>query len=303
MLDASIAAARSGALVIEQPDWGTLFVAGPDAQSWLNGLLTCDVKSLTPGAGAWGLALSKQGKIQSELNVVMTDAGLYVSTARGTHAALFENFQNFLIMEDAELDDRTAEFAWLALHGPRALSAARAVSERGAHSAAIDWTGLGGAALVAPRAVVPELLAALRDMDAIRLGTREAWERLRIERGVPEYGTDFGPQDNPHEASLERRAVSWTKGCYLGQEVVCMQDMRGRVKRRLVPVKVDGPAPLAVGTPVDSEAGRAGEITSSCPADEAGGSLALARLSTRALEGGSLIAAGRRLELLNPLTG
>ena len=79
------------------------------------------------------------------------------------------------------------------------------------------------------------------------IGSEPDWQRLRIERAVPAYGTDYDDRDNPHDASLERRAVSWTKGCYLGQEVVCMQDMRGKLKRRIVTLAFDSRDPPAPG--------------------------------------------------------
>jgi folate-binding protein YgfZ len=69
-----------------------------------------------------------------------------------------------------------------------------------------------------------------------------AWRTLRLERGLVEWGQEFGDAERPHEAGLERRAVDWQKGCYLGQEVVCMQDMRGKVSRRVERLRLDGAA-------------------------------------------------------------
>ena len=92
---------------------------------------------------------------------------------------------------------------------------------------------------------------------ALRRGTDADWEALRIAQAFGRFGVDFGEADNPHEAALDRRAVSWSKGCYLGQEVVCMQDMRGKLKRRLVALALEDSAEAPpVGSPVtagDSE--------------------------------------------------
>ncbi|HMJ15902.1 MAG TPA: folate-binding protein YgfZ, partial [Polyangiaceae bacterium] len=134
----------------------------------------------------------------------------------------------------------------------------------------------------------------LIDHPAVARSSPDAWRCVRIEYALPEFGTDFGTQDNPHEASLDRRAVSWSKGCYLGQEVVCMQDMRGKVKRRVVRLDADGPAALAAGTPVLAGSETVGEITSSCRSADDSRVRSLARVLTKALEGGvELRAAGR----------
>ena len=106
----------------------------------------------------------------------------------------------------------------------------------------MPWA-IGSAAMVVQAGDLEALVAKAVSMGATDLGAADALgalDQLRVVAGLPLYGVDFGARDNPHEASLDRRAVSWSKGCYLGQEVVCMQDMRGKVKRRLV--RLDGHA-------------------------------------------------------------
>jgi folate-binding protein YgfZ len=111
--------------------------------------------------------------------------------------------------------------------------------------------------------------------------TPAAWATLRVERNFPEFGTDFDAKDRPHEAALDRRAVSWNKGCYLGQEEVCMQDMRGKVKRSVRMLALDVPrgTPVPSGVTFVTGAGdAAGNITSAAYSDRAGTWLALAKL-------------------------
>jgi folate-binding protein YgfZ len=116
--------------------------------------------------------------------------------------------------------------------------------------------------------------------------TASDWLSLRVERGLGVFGADYGPGDNPHEAALDRVAICWTKGCYLGQEAVFMQDARGKLKRRLAWLSVSGPEPGA-GTPVLSAAGEAaGEVTSATVAADLAGSRALARLKAPHFESG-----------------
>jgi folate-binding protein YgfZ len=298
--DAASRAARTSALAIEQPELGTLLVSGRDRRSWLNGLLTCDVEELALGRGAWGLALTKQGKIMSEVQLVERGSVIYVAVS-GAVAALASTLDGFLIMEDAELQERSADFGWLMLHGPRASEIAESLATRVAAHGAVDWTGLGGAALVAARSEVPALLRAVEEAGAV-LGVSDDWLRLRIERGVPAFGVDYDSRDNPHQAALDRRAVSWTKGCYLGQEVVCMQDMRGKVKRRILPLIVDGDELPHAGAAVESEAGEhLGEVTSSTHSPALGRAVILARLKVTEDVGCGLRVGGRPAEIAAPI--
>jgi len=284
MLDLD-ALARSAAVVVPGADRNTLIVKGPDRLSWLEGLVTCELKNLTPGSGTWGLALNRQGKIQSELWVVAGADRLWLSVAPGTGAAMAAELGRMLIMEDAELESPEQPQAWFSLHGPDAGAlAASWAAQAGGASASIDFTGLGGAVLVVPREREHVVRAA---GDGVWLDP-ERWTLLRLERGFPEYGVDFDGADRPHEAALDRRAVSWSKGCYLGQEVVCMQDMRGKVKRAVRVLHVEAPpGELASGRIVSVATGKdAGVVTSAAYSARAGGWLVMAKLQLDAIDGG-----------------
>src|SRR5688572_3522872 len=176
------ALARSAAVIVPASGRDTLLVTGPDRRSWLEGLVTCELKNLAPGSGTWGLVLNRQGKIQSEVWVVAGAETLWLSLARGTGATMAAELGRMLIMEDAELDAPAEPHAWFSLHGPDA--AARAASwaaEAGGVSASIDFTGLGGAALVVPAARAAGLLARCQDLALDEAG----WTRLRLERNLP----------------------------------------------------------------------------------------------------------------------
>ncbi len=193
-----------------------------------------------PGNGAFGLALNKQGKIQSEVEIVADGEGLLVGTSPGVHERLFASLDKFLVMEDAELTDVSADYLWADFHGLGAAALAEAAAKLCAGSAAnIRFTSEPAASLVFARDELLELERFVERTPALRRGTDADWEALRIGQTLGRFGVDFGEADNPHEAGLDRRAVSWSKGCYLGQEVVCMQDMRGKLKRRLVALALD----------------------------------------------------------------
>jgi folate-binding protein YgfZ len=285
-------AARESALAVVEPELGTLVATGPDRSSWLNGIVSCDVASVTPSQGAWGLALTKQGKIVSDLTIVSGADALFIATAPGTAQELARAFDRMLVMEDAELADRSGELVWVRVHGPRAAELADgAAKSLGAASGAIDWTGLGGAAISVEKLRLAALLELLQQGGA-QIGSADDWERLRIERGVPRFGQDFDARDNPHEASLDQRAVSWTKGCYLGQEVVCMQDMRGKVKRRVVALALEGNEPPAVGSPVRADGQDVGEVTSAAFSELGQRAVAQARIKAELADGAGSLSVG-----------
>jgi folate-binding protein YgfZ len=286
--------AMTGAVLVPRYERETLVVTGAERERWLNGMLTCDVSRVAPGRGAHGLALSKVGKIQTDVDVVATPQALLLGVAAGTGRSLRDALDRMLVMEDAELVDGSAQWAWTAIHGVRAAELGawfgRAVT--GAVVAEIDWTSLGGAALVMPRSEVgrgPRLEHAWA-----KVATPEEWEVLRLECGWAEFGVDYGPSETPHDASLERRAVAWNKGCYLGQEVVCKQESLGKPRRRLVSLSIEGQVPPPRGSLVQSPGsdGPAGEITSSAPSREGDRAVAMARLKT------TFATEGRELEVL-----
>jgi hypothetical protein len=295
-------AARSGALFVPRADLGTLSVRGPDRLGWLQGVLTCDVADLPVSAARWGLILSRQGKVFADALVVASVDVVHLGIVRAVLSRAMEWLGGFLIMEDAELIDDSADVAWATLHGPQAMAVAGRMAARlSGQAAALDVTGLGGAVIVTPAgrqsSWAEEALAA-----GAVVASSDDWQRLRVERLVPLYGVDMDEQRNPHEASLDRRCVSWSKGCYLGQEAVCMQDMRGKVKRRLVLLRLDAEILPAAGAPVANLDGTAvGETRSAAYSRVLGGNAALALVAAGAAEiGTKLMVSDRSAVVVEP---
>jgi len=274
-----IRAARTAVLAVPEPDLVAMEVSGNDRVSWLNGLLTCDLATAKEGDAVYGLAVAQKGRILSDLFVVLEAERALVLVRRAAAASLAEQFERHLMMEDAELTPAFEEYNVLALHGPASghvLAAARAA---GASGGAVDLVGLGGA-ILAWRKQVGGVEAALEDAIARAKGaTGDAtgWDALRLERGIPSFGADFDGATYPQEAGLETRAVSFSKGCYLGQEVVCMLQMRGHVKRRLASLVLGGETVPAHGLKVQDQNGaEVGEITSAAVSPTLGKPVALA---------------------------
>jgi folate-binding protein YgfZ len=242
----------------------TLCVRGADRKTWLDGLLTCAVTGVTPGVAAYGLLLTKQGKIVTDVFLLDSGTELWVGVAPGHGAAVRELLDRYLVMEDAELEQAAEPPSWL-------------VATQGAGDEPAGVLARGAMALSTLRV---ELMLSSQAPSAALPDSSE----LLAEHGLGVFGVDFNERDNPHEASLDRIAVSWSKGCYLGQEVVCMQDMRGKVKRRLV--ALDGSSALgssaAAKEVLAADGSVAGHVSSVHPAP--GGTRLLASISTSALE-------------------
>jgi len=245
----------------------TLTVTGPDALSWLNGLVTQelvttqdDLRLLQPS-----FFLTKQGKIRASLVVlrepervtlgVVNPEGLVAPTESKSVAgdsgaaveALRRELDHYLVMEDAEIeiDAKARWFVQMPTNEHDPADSVLLGSEASVHG--FQMLGAETAWIIARGE--PLLSRELPSLGA-------AWDELRLEWGLPWFGTDYGSSDNPHEAGLERAYVSFSKGCYLGQEVVCMQEMRGKVKRRIVRLSAEAASlELTAGTPVTTETG------------------------------------------------
>ncbi len=247
----------------------TLRVSGADRKTWLDGLLTCAVTAVATGSAAYGLLLTKQGKIVTDAFLADTGSELLVGVAPGRGAAVRELLDRYLVMEDAELEQVATPLHW-----------------RIAYAAVGDAAGgvAGGALQLGALGV---WLSVTEDAS---VGLADATELL-AEHGLGVFGVDFDERSNPHEASLDRIAVSWTKGCYLGQEVVCMQDMRGKVKRRLVALDgssalLDAASASQVEAPQKDVLGADGSVAGHVSSVHRGtsGTRLLATISTSALE-------------------
>ena len=290
--DTQVAAARSSALVVPAPSLGVIAVTGSDRKAWLNGLVTCDLAPLRPGDAIYGLAVAQKGRILADLTFVLDEERILVVLPRSEAAVVRAGFEHYLIMEDAELGQDDDSLAVYFAHGPRSADVLAVARKENACGGLLDRTGLGGAVIVVPKAGESHLLARLAEIAT--LGDDAGWDALRIERGVPRFGVDFDTTMYPHEASLEKVAVSFSKGCYLGQEVVCMLEMRGHVKRKLVPIVLGAGSVPERGAPVtDARGERIGEVMSATQASTLGVPVALAMIKyAHAIPGRELTVGG-----------
>jgi hypothetical protein len=300
-------AAHESVLAIAQTGLALIEVTGSDRAPWLNGLVTCDVMKCDSKRAAYGLVLLRNGRIMADAVVAVDEVGerVLVAVPASLTSPLLAHLAHYLVMEDAEIRAREEGFTAWALHGPRSVHVAEMVRGADVVGGALDRTGLGGALLVVPEPggerFRVELQQRVLESGGV-VGDATDWELLRIERGVARFGVDFDETTYPQEASLETSAVSFDKGCYLGQEVVCMLERRGHVKRRLVPIVIDAGPPPPRGTLVfDAQGTLCGAVTSSASLRAADRSIALAMVKRAHSEPGTrLVIAGTTAAVAAP---
>jgi folate-binding protein YgfZ len=262
------------AAVVDRSVGGAVRVTGRDARSFLDSLASQDVAALADGAGAHSLLLQPQGKLTADFRVLQIGAEeLWLDTDVGAGAVLAAGLNRFKIRVQVDVVDVTAEQARISVKGPRAVDRVNEVlgvavpdaphahvAWKGARVVRADWPTLSGVDILGPRADVEAAWDALTDAGVGRAGLR-ALEAHRVEAGVPRQGHELDDTTIPQEASLELDAVSFTKGCFLGQELVCRIDTRGHVNRLLRGVVAAGDREPVAGTEVHSGEKVVGHVT------------------------------------------
>ncbi|HKP57455.1 MAG TPA: glycine cleavage T C-terminal barrel domain-containing protein [Polyangiales bacterium] len=292
---ANAVAARAGFWI--RADLGVLRVQGDDRLTWLNGQLTNDLRKLESESSVRALAVHVRGKIMAEVWVVSAAEELLVVLPRTAEATLLESFERYIIMEDVTLAPwPTAQVVQLLgpLSGVSAPASAGGALPEGGF--AFDELGFGGRAwLGEPEALAP-VLAALRGAGVPEIDER-GYELARLRAGSPRYGRDFGDRSYPQEAGL-KALVSFAKGCYLGQEVVCTLENRGRLNRQLALFTGRGAPPAPSSQLVGANSEALGEVTSAVFDADSQNVLALGYVKrAHAAPGTTLTAAGTQLTL------
>jgi len=229
--------------VVDFSERGKLALTGPDAKTFLHGQVTNDIESLTPGHGCYAAFLTHKGKMLGDLRVFDLGDELLLDCERVVLQELFTMIRRYKLGADVELHKRTLELALLSVIGPDAPDLA------GPDEHDCARVRLAGVEAVAVRTDVGvDVFCAAADRDAVRAalpfadGTAADAEIVRVERGRPRYGVDIDDSVIPQEAGLNERAVSFTKGCYVGQETVARLHYRGKPNRQLRGLKLAAPA-------------------------------------------------------------
>ena len=239
--------------LLDRSERGKLALSGADAPGFLQGQVTNDVEALPAGRGCYAAFLTPKGKMLGDLRILATDDELLLDTERVALQGLFNMIRRFSIGYDVELHKRTLERGLVSLVGPGATAIAGAdqlPEDEHAH-ALVDVPGTGVVARAIRTDLGIDLLCDATDTEPLRAALQDAGvsavaevavECLRVERGRPRYGIDLDDSVIPQEAGLNERAVSFTKGCYVGQETVARLHYRGKPNRQLRGLRLSGPA-------------------------------------------------------------
>jgi len=293
-------ALRAGCGLADLSEMGRLEILGPDRLRFLNAYVTCDVKGLAPGEGAYGFFTNPQGRILSDAVVLAHEDRLWLQVAAGQEETIASHLRKYILADRVEvrgLDDMLP----LCLVGPRAAEAlgdaelpppgdwrhlrsmvqgTEVELQRVGRLGAEAWTLWVSASIAGP------LSEQLLEVPGVEPVGSEALEILRVEAGIPRFGRDFGPENFPQETGAAE-AVSYTKGCYLGQEVVARIHYRGGVQKTLRGLVFEEGAAPRPGTPLLFEGREAGTATTVVDSIALGRPVGLAILHRRAAEPGT----------------
>src|SRR5215831_4034162 len=293
--------ARERAVSIDRSERGRLVVLGKDRASYLHGLLTNDITSLQAGMGCYSAYLTPQGRMISDLWVYeLGDVILLDLPSVATKNTVLQKLDQFIFSEDVQLGDVTNDFAQVAIVGPEAAAVvATLLGESAERLSSLPEHGClrgsiaGGAAIVTRVTDTGEpgfdlyveqlRLGTLRELLAsldVEEADAETVDVLRVEAGIPKFHVDMNEDTIPLEAGIESRAISMSKGCYVGQEVIIrvLHRGHGRVAKKLVGLTIDSPSAPPSGTIVRSGDQDIGRVTSAVRSAALDRTIALAYL-------------------------
>jgi len=294
------ATVRQGVALFAMQSRGFIEVTGEDRERWLDGMLSNDVGALREGrehSGCYALLLTPKGRIVADFHVLLRESAYWLETRRDAVPGVIERLERYIVADDVRLVDRSDDFDRLAVEGPGAgallarasssdLLPARdaccelAIGGQRVVLGAFGWSGASAYQIFAARGEGERVAEALGSVSGsvsdsasgaeLLRADPGVLEVLRVEAGIPMLGAELDEEVLPAEAHLDH-AISTTKGCYTGQEIVARLRSRGQVKHLLVGLRFrEGDELPAVGEKLFAEERETGEITSVCRSAAAG---------------------------------
>ncbi|HUQ69797.1 MAG TPA: hypothetical protein VM165_09760 [Planctomycetaceae bacterium] len=306
---ACLAARESAALFVLSRSH--IELTGKDRTTFLHNFCTNDIMSLKPGQSCEAFLCNVKGRVVGHVMVFVEPESLWLESVAGAAPGLIAHLDRYLIREDVQLHDRTAEVAELHLVGPQANNAfaglldgyeradefrdgiyslgacvsarwVNAFTESSFRSRIVDWVGSDSYLLLGEPTLIAKLQAEAT-ADGVVRGTDADWQSLRIATGFPQYGVDFTDENLPQEAARTAKCINFTKGCYLGQEPIARLDAMGHTNRELRRLKIaQGESPMTPVALVDPSSGQdAGTLTSAAMSPVDDGVVALGLIKTK----------------------
>jgi folate-binding protein YgfZ len=250
--------------LVDRSARGKLRLTGAEAADYLQGQVTNDVEALAPGSGCYAALLNHKGKMLTDMRVLRGEDFIWIDTEPQGLPALTRNAGMFSIGRDVQHEDVTAEYAILSLIGPAAREPLDAPPPPDEHAFTRGEHGLYVATDLGVDVICPQAdAAAVREALGVEEVSEEAAECLRIESGRPRFSIDVTTETIPQEAGLNERAVSFMKGCYVGQETVARLHYKGKPNRHLRGLHLAEPVEhgdeIRLGDRVVGEVGSAAE--------------------------------------------
>jgi folate-binding protein YgfZ len=257
---------QSSVGVLDLGDRAVISVGGDDAYDWLQGQLTNQCEGAKPGDCVYAFILTLKGRVLADTWALFHEEGIWLDVPSPQVDAVMERLDRYIIMEDVDLERRD-DLRIMAAQGPKA----DALVEEGWSA---DRLGVGGRQWLVPISEIHRALEQAthraKELDGGSVSL-DAWAHAHVVRGRPRFGVDFGDWTYPQESGLTPVAVSFTKGCYIGQETVVMLENRGKAPKVLWRWRIDATEPPPAKTSIRKNDEPVGEITS---AVETGGSVA-----------------------------
>jgi len=275
---AQYAALSQSVGIADLSDRTRLEILGADRAAFLHNFCTNDVKQLAPGRGCEAFITSHQGKTLGHVLIFCEKDRLLLETSPDQAKPLIAHFDKYLISEDVQFFDRSAEIGELLVAGPQAseklsqavgggaptemlVTIAGTIAGRDVLVCRVEYAGPASFLVQAARADLPTVVDTFRQIGAVQCGSL-AVEMRRLEAGFPLFGRDISDENLPQEVGRDTKAISFKKGCYLGQETVARLDAIGHVNRLLVGLTFAGTEVPTAGTPLQAAGKVVGQVTS-----------------------------------------
>jgi tRNA-modifying protein YgfZ len=277
--------------LVDRSDRAKFLVRGGETADFLQGQVSNDVEALEPGTGCYATILNHKGKLRTDLRILRGEDWFWLDTEAIGHAVLAHMLRTYSLGRDVQYEDVTESRALLSVVGPAARERLDAAPPEGEHAFVTGERGIYVATLLGVD-VICEPGTALE----VEPVAEEAAECVRIEAGRPRLGLDMGSETMPQEAGINERAVSFTKGCYVGQETVARLHYKGRPNRHLRGLRLS--EPVERGTDIVYDGKEVGRLGSTCVSPRLG-PIGLAIVRREAEPGATVEVGGASAEVVD----
>jgi folate-binding protein YgfZ len=298
-------ALRETAAFLDLSARGKIFASGDDRARLLHAMTTNEIRKLEPGKGCYAFFLNAQGRILADANIFILPERILIDVEPEARERIYEHLDKFIIADDVTLEDASDMLGALSIEGPLAGEMLRAMGAPVPEIpySHLDWDGRIVARVSSTGASAGfRIFAPKEQLPAFEAADSESARVVRIEHAKPRYGDDIFETTLPQETQ-QSHALSFVKGCYIGQEIVERIRSRGHVNRMLVGLQIDSAEAPAAGTKLIAEGAEVGEITSAAFSPALGKVAALGYVRSQFAAPGARLSVGGVSATVIPVAG